>query len=137
MTTLLNRILGDRKMSRSRPTSNPVSYHKYTKQYRDEEILKIALNIHKIGKPCLETVLGWKVFYKPRQRAAYTTTNVNCITGEKGSESDPKEIIMPAEFTFGYDAPWKIVFSWKNGDDNPPSKYTYGEDKLVRVPMKK
>jgi hypothetical protein len=97
----------------------------------DEEIERIALRMHKSGKPCLETILGWKVFYRPRQQFSYSTVSVDPFTGERGPQSAQSKSDMPAEFTFGYDAQWKIVLSWNAGDDRPPTWFRY-EDKLIR-----
>jgi hypothetical protein len=99
----------------------------------DEEIGRIALRMHTSGKPCLETILGWKVFYRPRQDLSYSSVSVDPLTGKRGEESAPGEAASPAEFTFGYDAPWKIVLSWNAGDDRPPAWFRY-EDKLIREP---
>ena len=100
----------------------------------DEEIKRIAMRMHKSGKPCLETILGWKVSYRPMERYSYTTVSVDPFTGKRGPQSAPSKSAVPAEFTFGYEAPWKIVLSWKAGDDRPPTWFRY-EDKLIREPI--
>jgi hypothetical protein len=97
----------------------------------DEEIERIAMRMHAAGKPCLETILGCKVFYRPRLAQSYTMTKVDPFTGERGKPSPPRKSMSPAEFTFGYDGPWKIVLSWQTGDDKPPTWFRY-EDKLIR-----
>jgi hypothetical protein len=97
----------------------------------DEEIERIAMRMHAAGKPCLETILGSKAFYRSRQEQSYTTASVDPFTGKRGEESAPHKSEAPAEFTFGYDGPWRIVLSWKAGDDKPPTWFRY-EDKLVR-----
>lgn len=99
----------------------------------DEEIERIAMRMHAAGKPCLETILGCKVFYRPRQAQSYTTVSVDPFTGKRGEESAPRRSEIPAEFTFGHDGPWKIVLSWKAGDDKPPTWFRY-EDQLIRTP---
>ena len=100
----------------------------------DEEIERIAMRMHKSGKPCLEAILGWDVFYKPRKQYSYTTVSVDAFTGKQGTPSAPRKSAVPAEFTFGYKAPWRVVLSWEDGDDKPPTKFTYGEDKLILSP---
>ena len=97
----------------------------------DEEIERIAMRMHKDGKPCLETILDWKVLYRPRQNYSYSRTNFNPFTGERGEESARSKSASPAEFTFGHDASWKIVLRWSAGDDKPPVWFRY-EDKLVQ-----
>ncbi len=97
----------------------------------DEEIERIAMRMHAAGKPCLETILGCKVFFRPRLEHSYTTTSVAPFTDERGEPSAPRKSVSPAEFTFGYDGPWKIVLSWQAGDDKPPTWFRY-EDKLIR-----
>ena len=52
----------------------------------DEEIERIAMRMHAAGKPCLETILGCKVFYRPRQAQSYTTVSVDPFTGKRGEE---------------------------------------------------
>jgi hypothetical protein len=98
---------------------------------RDEEIERIAMRMHAAGQPCLETILGCKVFYRPRMKQSYTMTKVDPFTGERGKPPAPRKSVFPAEFTFGYDGPWKIVLSWRAGDDKPPTWFRY-EDKLIR-----
>jgi hypothetical protein len=97
----------------------------------DEEIERIAMRMHRSGKPCLETILGWKVFYRPRQEFSHHSVNVDPFTGKRGEESAPGKSVSPAEFTFGYEAPWRIVLSWKAGDGSPPDWFRY-EDELIR-----
>ena len=97
----------------------------------DEEIERIAMRMHKSGKPCLETMLGWNVFYRPRENNPYTTTSFNPFTGERGEESARSKSVIPAEFTFGKNDPWSIVLRWGEGDDKPPTWFRY-EDKLIR-----
>ena len=99
----------------------------------DEEIERIAMRMHKSSKPCLETILGWKVFYRPRGQSSYSTVSVDPFTGKRGPQSAPSKSAVPAEFTFGYDAPWKIVLSWEAGDNRPPTWFRC-EDKLIREP---
>ena len=43
----------------------------------DEEIKRIAMRMHAAGKPGLETILGCKVFYRPRLVQSYTTVSVD------------------------------------------------------------
>jgi hypothetical protein len=100
----------------------------------DEEIESVAMRMHKSGKSCRETILGWNVIYIPRKPNSYSTVRRDIFTGKEGAQSASKEFVSPAEFTFGYNAPWKVVLSWKDGDDKPPTKFTYGEDKLIREP---
>ena len=57
----------------------------------DEEIERIAMSMHSAGKPCLETILGWKVFYRPRREKPYTTVNIDPFTGTRGEESAPMD----------------------------------------------
>lgn len=95
----------------------------------DEEIERIAMRMHTNGKPCLETILGWKVFYRPRQDFSYSSVSVDPFTGKRDEESASAKALSPAEFTFGHGAPWKIVLSWSSGDDRPPTWFRY-EDKL-------
>jgi hypothetical protein len=97
----------------------------------DEEIVRIAMRMHESRKPTLETIHGWKVLYLPRQDFSYTSISVDAFTGERGNASVPGKATSPAEFTFGYDAPWKIVLLWKEGDENPPAWFRY-EDQLIR-----
>jgi hypothetical protein len=97
----------------------------------DEEIEGMAMRMHAAGKPCLETVLGHKVFYRPRSEGGYTLTEVDPFTGEQGKPSAPRKFVCPAEFTFGYGGPWMVVLSWQAGDDKPPAWFRY-EDKLIR-----
>jgi hypothetical protein len=103
----------------------------------DEEIKRIAMRMHKSGKPCLETILGWKVFYRPRGQFSYTTISMDPFEDKQGTPSTPRKFDEPSEFTFGYKAPWKVVLLWKDGDDKPPTKFLYGEDKLIREPKQK
>ncbi len=99
----------------------------------DEEIERIAREWHREGKPCLETILGWQVIYRPRDETrTMTLTEVNAFTGACGKKSSPREMKIPAEFTFGYDADWKVVLTWLNGNDEPP-KWSRYEEKLIRV----
>jgi hypothetical protein len=98
----------------------------------DEEIEKIAMRMHKAGVPCLENILGWKVFYRPPQQSSIKSHSVDPFTGVIGKESAAIGEITPAEFTFGYDAPWKIVLSWVDGGDKPPKWFRYGEDKIIQ-----
>jgi len=102
----------------------------------DEEIERIAMRMHKGGKPCLENILGWKVFYRPRLENAYSLTSVNPFTGEQGEKTAPTKTLGPAEFTFGYKAPWSIVLSWKAGDEKQPEWFRY-DDKLIQSPKLK
>jgi hypothetical protein len=101
----------------------------------DDEIERIAMRMHKDGKPCLETILGWKVFYRPRQEYSYSYVRVDPFTGEKGEKSAPTKTASPAEFTFGYKAPWSIVLSWDAGNEKPPGWFRY-EGKLIRSPKR-
>jgi len=97
----------------------------------DEEIEIIAMRMHKSGKECLETVLGWNVMYRPRETFSHSTTPFNPFTGEQGEKSVLKNFATPAEFTFGKNDPWSIVLRWSEGDDKPPKWFRY-EDKLIR-----
>jgi hypothetical protein len=97
----------------------------------DEEIKRIALQMHAGGKPCLQTILGHKVYYHPREGYRRTTTEFSVFTGERGEPSAPSISHFPAEFTFGYNGPWSIVLSWQAGDDKPPTWCRY-EEKLIR-----
>lgn len=99
----------------------------------DEEIERIAMHMHAAGKPCLETILGCKVSYYPRRAQSYTTASVDPFTRERSEESAARRLEIPAEFTFGRGGPWKIVLSWKAGDDKPPTWFRY-EDQLIRTP---
>jgi hypothetical protein len=100
----------------------------------DEEIERIAMRMHKSGQPYLETILGWEVFYKPLKPNSFSTVSVDAFKDKQGTTSAPRKFASPAEFTFGYKAPWRVVLSWKDGDDKPPTKFTYGEDKLILSP---
>src|SRR5437867_524137 len=91
----------------------------------DKEIESIAMRMHSAGKPCLETILGFKVFYRPRKPLSWSTTEVNPFTGERGPQSEQYHSVAPAEFTFGYQAPQKIVIAWQAGDDQPPQWFRY------------
>jgi hypothetical protein len=97
----------------------------------DEEIEIIAMRMHKSGKECLETILGWNVMYRPRENFSHSTTRFNPFTGERGEKSVLKNFATPAEFTFGINDPWSIVLRWGEGDDKPPTWFRY-EDKLIR-----
>ena len=97
----------------------------------DEEIERIAMRMHSAGEHRLEIILGCKVFYRARMEQSYTTTKVDPFTGKRGKRSPPRKSVSPAEFTFGYNGPWKIVLSWQAGDDKPPTWFRY-EDKLIR-----
>jgi hypothetical protein len=99
----------------------------------DAEIERIAMGMHAARKPCLETIVGCQVFYRPRQTQSYTTVSVDPFTGKRGEESAPSQLEIPAEFTFGHDGPWKIVLTWKAGDEQPPTWFRY-EDRLIRAP---
>lgn len=99
----------------------------------DEEIERIAMRMHKSNKPCLETILGWKVLYRPRGQSSYSTVSVDPFTGKRGPRSALSKSAVPAEFTFAYNAPWKIVLSWEAGDNRPPTWFRC-EDKLIREP---
>jgi hypothetical protein len=103
----------------------------------DEEIERIAMRMHKSGKPCLETILGLEVFYKPLKPNSFSTVSVDAFKDKKGTPSTPSKFDEPSEFTFGYNALWKVVLLWKDGDDKPPTKFLYGEDKLIREPKQK
>ena len=89
------------------------------------------MRMHGDGKPCLETILGWNVMYRPREIFSHSVTHFNPFTNEQGEKSALKNFATPAEFAFGYDAPWSIVLRWSEGDDKPPAWFRY-EDKLVR-----
>ena len=78
----------------------------------DEEIERIAMRMHGDGKPCLETILGWNIMYRPRENFSHSVTRFNPFTNEQGKKSALKNFATPAEFTFGYDAPWSIVLRW-------------------------
>lgn len=99
----------------------------------DDEIERIAMRMHTSGKPCLETILGWKAFYRPKQDYSVSTVKVDPFTGKRGEKTARGKGVSPAEFTFGYDAPWKIVLSWDADDDKPPV-WTRYEDELIRAP---
>jgi hypothetical protein len=100
----------------------------------DEEIERIAMRMHKSDKPLPETILGWDVIYKSRKPISFSTVSVNPFTGKRGPQTASSKLAVPSEFTFGYDAPWKVVLSWKDGDDKPPKWFRYGEDKLILSP---
>ena len=55
----------------------------------DAEIERIAMRMHKSGKPGLETILAWKVFYRPKKKSSYSTVSVDPFTGKRGEESAP------------------------------------------------
>jgi hypothetical protein len=99
----------------------------------DLEIQRIAMRMHKRGQECLETILGCQVLYRPRTEPSYSTAGVDPFTGARGQQSPPHRLAVPAEFTFGYDGPWKVVLLWKAGDDKPPQWFRY-EDNLIRKP---
>lgn len=98
----------------------------------DEEIERIAMRMHKTGKPRLETILGCKVLYRPQEMFSYSTVSVDPFSDKQGKLSPPNKAATPAEFTFGYDGPWKIVLTWQAGD-KPPKWFRY-EDSLIRQP---
>ncbi len=98
----------------------------------DEEIERIAMRVHAPGKPCLEEILGWKVLYRPRAALKYSTASVSPFTEEHGDTQD-HESQVPAEFTFGYGADWRVVLMWRDGDDATPIWFRY-EDRLIRAP---
>lgn len=100
----------------------------------DEEMERIAMRMHAARKACIEEVLGWKVLYRPRGDLKYSTTSLHPFTGQQGDTHDHKSNV-PAEFTFGYDADWKIVLMWRDGDDAPPVWFRY-EDRLIRAPKR-
>lgn len=98
----------------------------------DEEIERIAMRMHAAGKPCLETILGYKVFYRPCSELSPTMTKVDPFTHERGQPSAQSKSASPAEFTFNYQGEWHIVLSWQAGNDKPPKWFRY-EDKLIRT----
>jgi hypothetical protein len=118
----MNTILAQLKVKRGKTVAVEIP--------ADEEIERIAMRMHKSGKPCLETILGWDVFYKPRKPYSCSTVSVDPFTGKRGPQSAPSKSAVHAEFTFGYDAPWKIVLSWEAGDNRPPTWFHY-EDKMI------
>jgi hypothetical protein len=58
----------------------------------DEEIERIAIRMHKHGKPCLETILGWNVIYRPRENFSHSVTRFNPFTNEQGEKSALKTL---------------------------------------------
>jgi len=91
------------------------------------------MRMHKGGKPCLETILGWKVFCRPRLESSYSSVSVDPFTGKRRKEHASTKTVGPSEFTFGYNAPWSVVLSWSAGDDKPPIWFRY-EDNLIKSP---
>ncbi len=99
----------------------------------DDEIESIAMRMHKEGKPCLETIRGWKVLYCPQWASSFTGVRVDPFTGEQGERSAARPIAIPTEFTFGYGAPSNVVLSWNVGDERPPTWFRY-ENGVLRPP---
>jgi hypothetical protein len=96
----------------------------------EKEIERIAVRMHKGGKPCFEIILGCKVVYRPRGEFLYSTVNIGPFTGKRGHQSPSSKSAAPAEFTFGYGGPRRVVLSWNAGDDKPPQWFRY-EDNLI------
>jgi hypothetical protein len=87
--------------------------------------------MHATRVPCLEQILGWKVFYRPHMALRYSTVPIDPFTHERGEAKD-HESTVPTEFTFGLDAEWHIVLQWRDGDEAPPVWLRY-EENLIRA----
>jgi len=98
----------------------------------DAEIERIARRMHSERIPRLETILGFPVFYRPRERTQWTMRPIDPFTGDQGHSSE-RTSDTPAEFTFNYGALVKIVISWQNGDDQPPKWFRYPESQPERI----
>lgn len=92
----------------------------------DAEIQHIANRMHTACTPCLETIRGYKVTYRSRQTHPYSTQFIDPFTCLPVNNPEPHAVDIPAEFTFGYGCPRKIVLSWSDGDNKPPKWIRYG-----------
>ncbi|KKL23769.1 hypothetical protein LCGC14_2422060, partial [marine sediment metagenome] len=87
----------------------------------DEEMARIAAELHAKHEPALINVLGWQVFYHSGKDFSYTATEVDPFNGTIGdSDEHPSKTLSYC--VFGYDADWRVSYSWNNGDDQPPTR---------------
>ena len=91
----------------------------------DEEIMAIALEMHKRRERQINLVEGFIVYYLPAGGVAVQTHEV--IGFEPGLpwglrlRPEPPVLRKFAEFTFGVSAAWSVDLVWEHGEDQPPT----------------
>lgn len=67
----------------------------------DEEMLRVALELHGARSPAQTTCVGWPVLYLPLGSVSNSFTY--CV--------------------FGYHCEWQVAYLWRDGEDQPPTKH--------------
>ena len=90
----------------------------------DEEMDRIAAELHAKHKPALINVLGWQVFYNPGRDLNWTTTKVDPFNGAVIDAKEEHSSKINPYCVFGYkSADWKVCYLWNKGDDQPPIRH--------------
>jgi len=92
----------------------------------DNAMESIALEMHLAAVPAVREVLGWKVLYLPAATLRYSVTDVEALTGQRGT-SERKEVATHPHCIFGYGAEWQVEFSWLPDSDRPKRTQLCGE----------
>lgn len=87
----------------------------------DEEMDRIAAELHAKHEPALINVLGWQVFYNPGFDYNCITTKVDPFNGAVIGDKEEHSLKTKPYCVFGYESTdWKVSYSWNNGDDQSP-----------------
>jgi len=88
----------------------------------DEEMDRIAAELHAKHESVLLTIMEWKVLYRPGADFNFVTEKMDPFDGTKGEKKEisTKQI---SYCEFGYDSnDWKVSYTWKDEDDQFPSR---------------
>lgn len=102
----------------------------------DDEILALALRMHRQHETQAEDVEGFVAHYRPAGGVALKITEVREFSADRwDARVDPPPPVNRkfSEFTFGVGAPWRIDLVWQHGDDQPPT-WNRRDDEVVNPP---
>jgi hypothetical protein len=102
----------------------------------DEEILAIALDMHKRRERQINLVEDFIVYYLPAGGVAVQIHEViDFIPGQPWGlrvRPEPPVLRKFAEFTFGVSAAWSVDLIWEHGEDLPPT-WRFRDDHVIDV----
>jgi len=89
----------------------------------DEEMDRMAAELHVKHIPALIDVLGWQVFYNPSEELHYSTTNIDTFSDSTIGDPAAHRSRRLSYCIFGYESPdWRVSYFWSNGDNQPPTR---------------
>ena len=94
----------------------------------DDEVLSVALQMHKERKGCAQEIEGLIALYQPAHQSEFQVTEFT--PGHWGERKEPGVLQHNAYFSFG-GASWSIDLAWDQGDDQPPTWHQHESNVLT------